>query len=879
MLEKVYNPKNVEEKWYKFWLDKGYFTAKTDSELKPFSIVIPPPNVTGSLHMGHALNNTLQDIVVRYKRMAGFNTLWLPGTDHAGIATQNVVERELAKENLKREDLGRDGFLKRVWEWKEKYGRTIMEQLMKLGCSLDWTRERFTMDEGLSRAVREVFVRLYEEGLIYRGYYIINWCPRCKTALSDLEVEHEEEKGFLYYVRYPLERGAEFLVVATTRPETMLGDTAVAVNPEDARYKKYVGSFAVLPIAERKIPIIADPHVDPNFGTGVLKVTPAHDFYDFEIGKKHNLPQIKVIDEDGRMNENAFLFAGLDRFECRRLLLEELKKRNLFEKQEPYSLVLGKCYRCKTVVEPSLSLQWFVKMKPLAEPAIEVVRSKRVRIIPEMWEKVYFDWMNNIKDWCISRQIWWGHRLPVWYCKMCEKTYVSREDLELCESCGQRLIQDEDVLDTWFSSALWPFSTLGWPKKTKDLEIFYPTSLLVTGFDILFFWVARMIMMGLKFMGDVPFREVYIHALVRDAEGKKMSKSRGNVIDPLIMIEKYGCDAFRFTLAMLTSQGRDILLSTERIEGSRNFVNKIWNAARLSLPFLEGMDFFEEGSFRNDSTFLPDRWIVTRLVKVIKRVTDALESYHFNEASIALYDFIWHEFCDWYLELIKPNLYGRVSVFDSKKTRLTLFFTFRSILKLLHPFMPFITEEIYQMLPHKEKESIMIDSYPKADESLMDEEAERKMSVIIETIDAIRRIRGEVNIQPNVKIDAHIKAKDKEELLKLYVPYVMELAKLRNVFFVEEEIQEKCAIEVVDDVEIYIPLTDIIDVDKEISRIEKEMKRLDEELEKVFKKLNNKDFLEKAPPEVIEKNKETLEELRNKRSKLAIGRKRLEAIR
>jgi valyl-tRNA synthetase len=879
MLEKVYNPKNVEEKWYQFWLEKGYFTARTDSPKEPFSIVIPPPNVTGSLHMGHALNNTLQDIVVRYKRMKGFNTLWLPGTDHAGIATQNVVEREIAKENLSREKLGREEFIKRVWEWKEKYGRTIIEQLKKLGCSLDWTRERFTMDEGLSKAVREVFVRLYEEGLIYRGHYIINWCPRCKTALSDLEVEHEEEKGFLYYIRYPLKEDKGYLVVATTRPETMFGDTAVAVNPEDKRYKNYIGKYVILPIVEREIPVIGDSYVDMSFGTGVLKVTPAHDFYDFEIAKRHNLKDVKVMDEDGIMNENAVHYKGMERFECRKHVVDELKSKNLLERIEPYTVVAGKCYRCKTIVEPYLSLQWFVKMRPLAEPAIEAVRSRKIRLIPEMWEKVYYDWMNNIKDWCISRQIWWGHRLPVWYCKKCDKTYVSRVDLSTCESCGGPLNQESDVLDTWFSSALWPFSTLGWPEKTKDLEVFYPTSLLVTGFDILFFWVARMIMMGLKFMGDIPFREVYIHALVRDAEGKKMSKSRGNVIDPLIMIDKFGCDAFRFTLAMLASQGRDILLSEERIEGSRNFVNKIWNAARLTLSLIQGVRGFKEESFVNDSPFLPDRWIVSRLQKVIKEVTDSIETYHFNEASISLYDFIWHEFCDWYLELIKPNLYGKVSGFNNEKTKETLLFSFTSILKLLHPFMPFITEEIYQMLPHREAESLVIERFPEVRENLVEEESEREMEVIKGVIETIRKIRGEVNIQPNVKVEAYLKADGRQELLLKYAPYIMELAKVKDIKFGEKEIKERCAIDVAYDVEIYIPLEDIIDVEREILRIEKEMRKLDEELEKIFKKMNNREFLGKAPPEVIEKNREIMEELKNKRLKLASSRKRLGALR
>lgn len=877
MLDKVYNPKGVEEKWYQFWLDKGYFVAKTDSHKRPFSIVIPPPNVTGSLHMGHALNNTLQDIVIRLKRMQGYNTLWVPGTDHAGIATQNVVERELQKENLTREALGREEFIKRVWEWKEKYGRTIIEQLKRLGCSLDWTRERFTMDPGLSRAVREVFVRLYEEGLIYRGNYIINWCPRCKTALSDLEVEHEEEKGFLYYIRYPLSGREGHLIVATTRPETMFGDTAVAVNPLDTRYSKYVGEYVILPIAEKRIPVIADSYVDMSFGTGVLKVTPAHDFYDFEIGLRHNLDRVRVINEDGTMNENALHYSGMGRFECREKLLEELKERGYLERIEPYNLMVGRCYRCKTIVEPYLSLQWFLRMKPLAEPAIEAVRSKRIRIIPEMWEKVYFEWMRNIRDWCISRQIWWGHRIPVWYCKECDGTYASREDVTQCPKCGGEVIQETDVLDTWFSSALWPFSTLGWPEKTKELEIFYPTSLLVTGFDILFFWVARMIMMGLKFMGDVPFREVYIHALVRDAEGKKMSKSRGNVIDPLLVIEKYGCDAFRFTLAMLSSQGRDILLSEERIETGRNFVNKLWNASRLALTLLgEGAPV--DARFENKSTFIPDRYIVSRLQRTIRDVTSSLESYHFNEAALKLYDFVWHEFCDWYLELVKPNLYGRIKNFERESTLLTLLYTLKNILKLLHPFMPFVTEEIYQMLPGEKRESIVIDDYPSLRVEFIDEEAESKMDVLKGVIDAIRKIRGEINIQPSLRIKAFLKAEGSRKLLEEYRQYIMELGRLEDLKFVDEEIRGEVAVEVYGDTEIYIPIGGLIDVEKELVRIEKEIKKVDEELEKIFKKLNNRDFLEKAPAEVIEKNREVMEELRSRRNKYALTKRRLEVL-
>ena len=698
MIDKVYDPKQVEQKWYRLWMEKGYFTAESESEKPSFSIVIPPPNVTGVLHMGHALNNTLQDIVVRFKRMSGFDTLWLPGTDHAGIATQNVVERELAKEGTCAETIGRDEFIKRVWEWKEKSGGLIIEQLMRLGASCDWSRQRFTMDEGLSRAVREVFVRLYEEGLIYRGNYIINWCPRCKTALSDVEVEHEETKGHLYYIKYPIAESGGFLTVATTRPETMLGDTAVAVNPADPRYASLIGKEVILPLVHKRIPIIGDAYVDMTFGTGALKITPGHDFNDFEIGKKHNLGVVKVIDDDGRMNEQALQYCGMDRFEARERIIEDLRAEGLLEKIEDYPLIIGRCYRCKTIVEPIVSLQWFVAMKPLAAAAIAAVRDHRVTIIPEMWEKVYFDWMENIKDWCISRQIWWGHRIPVWYCDKCNESYVSRQDVTECPKCGGPARQESDVLDTWFSSGLWPFSTLGWPDETCDLKTFYPTSLLVTGFDILFFWVARMIMMGLHFMGDVPFRHVYIHALVRDAAGKKMSKSKGNVIDPLLMIDQYGTDAFRFTFAMLAAQGRDILLSEERIEGSRNFVNKIWNAARLTVSLLENVTFSPEAA---PSAFLPDKWIRSRLQRVTKEVSEAIDTYRFSDAAHSLYGFVWHEFCDWYLELIKPNLYGKVTAFDEGATASTLYSTLIATLKLLHPFMPFVTEEIYQRLPYR----------------------------------------------------------------------------------------------------------------------------------------------------------------------------------
>lgn len=876
MMDKVYDPHNIEKKWYDLWTERGYFKAKGDARGDYFSMVIPPPNVTGSLHMGHALNNTLQDIVTRFFRMSGVDTLWLPGMDHAGIATQNVVERELAKEGVDRESLGREEFIDRVWKWKEQSGGTIIEQLKRLGASCDWSRERFTMDEGLTRAVREVFVRLYKEGLIYQDNYIINWCPRCKTALSDLEAEHEETQGFLYYIRYPLADGGGHLTVATTRPETMLGDTAVAVNPDDPRYGRYVGKEVILPIVDKKIPVIGDSYVDVEFGTGALKVTPAHDLNDFEIMKRHDLELIKVIDDDGRMNENAVHYRGTDRFECRHKIVEELDSKGLLEKTEPYNLGVGKCYRCKTVVEPALSLQWFLRMKPLAEPAIEAVRQRQVRIVPEMWEKVYFEWMENIRDWCISRQIWWGHRIPVWYCTACNEMIVSVDDPDGCPECGGKgLRQESDVLDTWFSSGLWPFTTLGWPEQTDDLKAFYPTSLLITGFDILFFWVARMIMMGLKFMGDVPFRDVYIHALVRDAEGKKMSKSKGNVIDPLTIIDQYGTDAFRFTLTMLAAQGRDILLSEERIEGCRNFVNKIWNASKLSLSFTGEITPSRDGK---ESSFLPDRWIRSRVQQVTREVRDSITGYRFNEAANALYGFVWHEYCDWYLELIKPNLYGKVSRFDTDVTKAVLHKTLMDILKLLHPIMPFVTEEIYQRMWGRDAESIMVAAFPEYDPSEVDLESEKMMYTIMGVVDVIRNIRGETGIAPNVRIEAVIRSNGNEAVLKDYEHYIKELGRVENISFTDGKAPEHSAVGVYEEIEVFVPLKDLIDVSRELARIEKELLKIDGEMDKLTKKLSNESFRMKAPAEIITKNEAQYTGLEAKREKLISSRKVLENL-
>jgi valyl-tRNA synthetase len=806
--------------------------------------------------------------------MQGYEALWLPGTDHAGIATQHMVEKELAKENLTREEIGREEFLKRVWEWKEKYGRVIIEQLKRLGASCDWDRERFTMDEGLKEAVKEVFVRLYEEGLIYRGNYIINWCPRCKTALSDLEVERKEEEGMLYYLRYPLEGGGE-IVVATTRPETMLGDTAVAVNPEDERYKDLVGRWVILPVVGRRIPVIADSYVDPQFGTGALKITPAHDVNDFEIAKRHDLPFVKVMDERGIMTEEAGPYKGLDRFECRRRILEDFRKDGTLVKEEPYRIVLGRCYRCQTVVEPYLSVQWFVKTKPLAEPAILAVKEKRTRIIPEQWEKVYFDWMESIRDWCISRQIWWGHRIPAWHCEDCGGITVDRQVPTRCKDCGStNLYQDPDVLDTWFSSALWPFATLGWPQRTKELEVFYPTSVLVTGFDILFFWVARMMMMGLHFMKDVPFRDVYVHALVRDMEGQKMSKTRGNVIDPLEMIEKYGADSLRFALAILAAQGRDIKLSEQRIESARTFCNKLWNAARFCLLNLdEGI----KGSIPERLT-LPDKWILLRLKDTIKEVTQALEEYRFNDAALAIYHFTWHNFCDWYIELSKVQLSQADDLQLRQNTQRVLLFVLERILKLLHPFMPFITEEIWQKIPH-EGESIMVSSWPEELELEEDLETRTRMERLMGVVTAIRNIRGEMGVPPSKRIKAILRSEDARilEELQQEAPYIRSLALLRELELLEGgEAPKASSTAITYGVEVYVPLSELVpEPEKEIERLKKELKRVEEDIAFLSRKLQDPSFLQKAPKEVVEKEKEKLEERLKVREKLQM---RLNAV-
>ena len=866
-MPKGYEPKDVEARWYTYWEENHLFKAELKSDKEPYCIVIPPPNVTGSLHMGHALNNTLQDVLCRYKRMKGYNVLWQPGTDHAGIATQNVVEKDLARRGLDRHQIGREAFIKQVWEWKEKYGGMILNQLKRLGCSCDWSRERFTMDEGLSRAVREVFVKLYEDGLIYRGDYIINWCPRCRTALADLEVEHEDMDSFLYYILYPFENREGGLIVATTRPETLLGDTAVAVNPEDKRYRDLQGTLVILPVLNKPIPVILDKYVDMAFGTGALKITPAHDLNDFEIGNTHQLERIRVIAEDGRMNELAGPYQGMDRFECRERILEDLKSAGLLEKIEPYRNAIGHCYRCKTMIEPLLSKQWFVKTGPLAEKAMAVVKQGKTKIVPSNWEAVYFEWMNNIRDWCVSRQIWWGHRIPAWYCQACGEVIVARETPKDCSACHSAdLVQETDVLDTWFSSALWPFSTLGWPDETEELKTFYPTTAMVTGFDILFFWVARMMMMGLQFMGDTPFRDVYIHALVRDAYGKKMSKSKGNVIDPLDVLDQYGTDAFRFTLAALAAQGRDIKLSEERISGYRHFVNKIWNSARLVLM---NMDDETQRPPQETVYSLPERWILARLHSVSAEVTNALEAYRFNDGANLCYQFVWHEFCDWYLEMIKLGLYGDDEQLR-ESSRNILQKALIAVLKLLHPFMPFVTEEIWQRLPGTEG-SIMVAPFPEPSEFPFEEQALKEMDLLMGVITGVRNIRGEMGIPPGKRVDIVLDMPDPEEgdIVRQNTAHIQSLARVDSVQVAAKVAKpEASATAVFGENQVHVLLKGLLDFQEEQRRLRKEIKKIERDMEVAETKLSNKQFMDKAPDEVIEKVKEKVASMQLQLEKL-----------
>lgn len=866
-LEKVYNPKGMEEKWYNYWLEGNHFYADNAKEGPVFSIVIPPPNVTGQLHMGHALDNTLQDIITRWRRMQGYNTLWLPGTDHAGIATQIRVEEELRKEGLTRHDLGREAFLKRVWDWKEKYGNTIINQLKRLGASCDWSRERFTLDEGCSRAVREVFVSLYEKGLIYRGHYLINWCVECNTALSDVEVEHIESPGKLYYIRYPFADGDGYITVATTRPETMLGDTAVAVNPEDDRYKDLVGKTLRLPLTDRTIPVIADSFVSPEFGTGLVKVTPAHDPNDYAMGERHNLPQIQVIGEDGVMTKEAGRYAGLTREECRKRVVEDLKAAGLLEKIEDHMHAVGHCYRCDSVVEPLISEQWFVKMKPLAEPAIEVVKNGQVRFIPERFTKLYLNWMENIRDWCISRQLWWGHRIPVWYCDNCGETIVSKVDPTHCPKCNSdRLTQDPDVLDTWFSSALWPFSTMGWPDATKDLERYYPTSLLVTGFDIIFFWVARMIVMGLEFTGKPPFSEVLIHGLVRDSQGRKMSKSLGNGVDPLEVIEEYGADALRFTLVRGGSLGNDMRYYPEQVEASRNFANKVWNATRFALMNLDG---FVPAATPTDFS-LGDRWILSRYQRTVERVTNYLSEYDLAEASRAIYEFTWNELCDWYVEISKPYLSGKFGAEVKYTTQWVLWTVLDGTLRLLHPFMPFITEELWQALPGT-GETIVRAAWPLAQERMLDPQAEGDMAVLMDVVRSIRNVRSEKQVPPSRRIKALVFADGRpREILEENRLYVESLAGLGELEIgpATGEKPEQAIFAVASGVEIYLPLEGLVDLEAERKRLEKELANSEQEIKRCEAKLSNEGFLAKAPPEVVEKERAKLQAYLEEKAKI-----------
>jgi valyl-tRNA synthetase len=861
-LEKIYDPKPVEEKWSKFWLDEGLFVADAKSPKPKFSMVLPPPNVTGILHMGHALCFTLPDIITRWKRMQGYNCLWLPGTDHASIAVHNVIEKSLAAKGLSREKVGRDEFLRIAWEWKEKYGGVITGQLKRLGASLDWSRQRFTMDPGFSRAVKHVFVSLYDEGLIYRDYYLVNRCPRCGTVLSDIEIEHRDLHGKLWHIKYPVEGSEESIVVATTRPETILGDTAVAVHPEDERFKHLHGKSVLVPLQNRPIPVITDERVEREFGTGAVKVTPAHDPVDFELGKLHGLEQIIVIDGSGKMTEAAGPeFQGLDRFECRTRIVDKLRELGLLVKVEDYDHAVGHCYRCKSVIEPHLSWQWFVRIKPLADEAIRVVETGEIEFVPANWTKTYFEWMYNIHDWCISRQLWWGHRVPAWYCRDCKHVMVAMEAPEKCGKCGGALDQDEDVLDTWFSSALWPFGTLGWPDETDDLRTFYPTDLMSTGFDIIFFWVARMIMMGLKFRGRIPFRQVFINGLVRDVKRRKMSKSEGNIIDPLEMIDKYGTDALRFTLAALAVPGMDLALSEERMAGYQAFANKIWNASRFVLMNLGD----QPAAVREEELTLADRWIRSRLAAVTASLNRSLEQYKFYEAADALYHFVWHEFCDWYLELAKVGLKE-----GNRTTEAVLADVLDQVLRLLHPFMPFITEEIWQHLPGAGR-SISLAAFPAAREDWRDEEAEKAMALLQEVVVEVRKIRTENRIPPKEKLDLRVKSPDEAAARSLaaVAPSLQALAGIAGLEFSADAPAAKRVLKgVAGPFELAIPLAETADLGQEKERLEKEMQKIRAEISKLEQKLDRADFVSKAPAAVVEETRARLAGLRDRGEKV-----------
>lgn len=877
-MAKNYDHRSVEERLYAWWESSGYFTPKIDPDTKPFVISMPPPNVTGELHLGHAITAALQDLMIRYHRMLGQPTLWLPGEDHASIAAQYVVEKSIAKEGLTRVGLGREKFLERVWDWMRRYRHVIAQQHRRLGTSCDWTRERFTMDDGLARAVREAFVRLYNKGLIYRGTYLVNWCPRCTTALSDLEVEHEDELSSLFYVRYPLEGSEnEFITVATTRPETILGDTAVAVNPDDQRHAALIGRKAILPVLHRAIPIIADASVDPAFGTGAVKVTPGHDPTDYEIGQRHTLPTVNILNDDGTLNDNAGPYAGLDRLVARKKLVEELQSLGLLVKIDPYTHAVGHCQRCRTIVEPRVSTQWFVKIQPLADPAIAAARDGRIRFVPERFAKTYFNWMEGIRDWCISRQLWWGHRIPVWYCDDCGTMSPSTEEvLAACPKCGgSRLHQDPDVLDTWFSSGLWPFSTLGWPEDTEDLRYFYPTDVMETAYDILFFWVARMIMQGIEMTGQVPFHTVYLHGLVRDEKGQKMSKSKGNVVDPLVVIEQHGADALRFALLTGSTPGNDMKLQPSKVEGARNFANKLWNAARFVLANLPESYAPAEIEHQRqvweaqpESLSLADRWVLSRHNRLIGEVTRLIEQFQFGEAGRQLYDFLWGEYCDWYIEIAKSQLNSGDEA-AAARTRAILLYVLDRTLRLLHPFMPFVTEEIWQHLPH-EGEALIIAPWPLA--GALDDEAEAEMGPIMEMVRAIRNARAEYEVEPSRTIAAIVVAGDKAELIRSHADILARLARIDPAqLSIETALQLKprqALALVVSGYEVYLPLAGLVDIDRERARLKGDVSSVERDIERCGKLLDNASFVSKAPAEVVDKERAKLDDLKQRLAKL-----------
>jgi len=862
-LEKKYDPKAVEDRLYAFWSEGGFFAPNRKGS-ESYTIVIPPPNITGQLHMGHALDNTLQDILIRYKRMCGFDTLWLPGTDHASIATEAKIVEAMRKEGVSKDDIGREGFLERAWDWNDKYGNRIIEQLKKMGSSCDWSRQRFTMDEGCSKAVKEVFVTLYNKGLIYRGLRIINWCPHCLTSISDAEVEYEDQAGHFWHLRYPFKDGSGYLELATTRPETMLGDTAVAVNPNDERYKDIIGKTLILPLVGREIPVVADEYVGPDFGTGVVKITPAHDPNDFEVGARHGLEIINVMTDDARITEDYPAYAGMDRFEARKAIVKDLEEQGFLVRVEDHAHNVGTCYRCGTTIEPRASLQWFVKMKPLAAPAIEAVRSGEIKFVPERFDKLYFNWMENIRDWCISRQLWWGHRIPAFYCDDCGELVVTKEDSATCPKCGKAMRQDPDTLDTWFSSALWPFSTLGWPEDTEDLKRFYPTSTLVTGYDIITFWVSRMIFSGLEYTGKAPFSTVLIHGLVRDELGRKMSKSLGNGIDPLEIIDTYGADALRFTLATGNSPGNDMRFTDKKVEASRNFANKLWNAARFVL-----MNLTEEHSpdtIDIGSLALEDKWIISKYNRLVKDVRDNLDNFELGVAVAKLYDFLWDVFCDWYIELVKPRLNDKESA-SGKTAQHTLVYVLSGAMKLLHPFMPFITEEIWQTLPHS-GESIMISDFPVYKEELSFEAEEQGMGALIEAIKVLRNRRAELNVVPSRKAKVFIKT-DKAELFSAGKVFFQKLASASEVELVDESFDGEGMVQAITfDAVLYLPMEELVDMAAEKERLTKELETVKSEIARAKGKLENASFVERAPQKLVDAEKEKLQKFTEKAAEI-----------